>query len=222
MTMKHYLSVLLVMLLAGTASAGVIFSEDFEGGINQDVIPAGVIAGTQFEVITGNVDHIKNDADPANPYAIMCGAGGSCIDTTGSGNARGEIRTIDAIDFLPGTYYLSFSLQGWKDHQNNTATANIQVLLPGLVDVTLSRNGATNPYPVEWLVFDVLAPQSVNLTFRDLGGSAGYAGAILDSIVIGTTAGDVPEPSTLLLSLPVLAGLALLRRRGKPSRGAAN
>lgn len=216
--MKHSLCILLLMLLASTAPAGIIFSEDFEGGIDAETIPVGVIAGTQFEVVSGNVDHIKNDASPANPYAVMCGSGGSCIDTTGS-QGRGEIRTIDAIDFLPGTYYLSFSLQGWKDYSDTTETAMIQVLLPGLVDATFLRDGAANPYPIERILFDVLAPQSVKLTFRDLSGSAGYAGAILDDVVIGTAtagdAGEVPEPSTLLLSVPVLAGLAILRRRGK-------
>lgn len=213
--MKRYVCALLLMLAVGGASAGVIFSEDFEGGVNQDVIGVGSITGTLFEVVSGNVDHIKDDASPANPYAVMCGAGGSCIDTTGSaGNVnspgRGEIRTTNAINFAPGLYYLSFSLQGWKDFNNIAATASIRVLLPGLLDVTLSRNGASNPYNLERFAFIVPVAQNVKLTFRDLGGSAKYAGAILDDVEIGTT---VPEPSTLLLIFPALAAIAALRRR---------
>ncbi|MCC6263614.1 MAG: PEP-CTERM sorting domain-containing protein [Bryobacterales bacterium] len=207
--MRRYVCAFLCMLLVSAASAGVIFSEDFEGGVNQDVIAIGLIAGTQFEVVTGNVDHIKDDADPANPYATMCGTGGSCIDTTGSGS-RGEIRSTVEFNFLPGIYYLSFSLQGWRDSSNNTASANVQVLLPGLVDTVFARTGTHGPYDRERIQFDVFAPQTVKLTFRDLSGSAGYAGAILDDVEIGTA---TPEPSTLLLLLPALAAVAALRRR---------
>lgn len=213
--MKRYVCALLWMLMASAASAGVIFSEDFEGGVDQDVVSIGLIAGTQFEVVAGNVDHIKDDADPANPYAMMCGAGGSCIDTTGSG-ARGEIRSVVEIDLLPGVYYLSFSLQGWRDSRNNTASANVQVLLPGLIDQVFARSGSLGLYAPERIQFYVFVPQSVKLTFRDLGGSAGYAGAILDDVEIGTA---TPEPSSLLLMLPALAALAALRRRSlKPGR----
>lgn len=207
--MKRYVCALLWMLMASAASAGVIFSEDFEGGVDQDVAAIGLLTGTQFEVVAGNVDHIKDDADPANPYAMMCGAGGSCIDTTGSG-ARGEIRSIVEFNFLPGIYYLSFSLQSWRDFDNNTASANIQVLLPGLVNEVFSRSRTHGPYDRERIQFDVFVPQSVKLTFRDLGGSAAYAGAILDDVEIGTA---TPEPSSLLLMLPALAVLAALRRR---------
>lgn len=207
--MKRYVFALLWMLMVSTASAGVIFSEDFEGGVDQDVISVGLIAGTQFEVVAGNVDHIKDDADPANPYAMMCGAGGSCLDTTGSG-ARGEIRTIAEINFLPGLYYLSFNLQRWRDFNNNTASANIQVILPGLVDQVYFRSRTYGPYDIERIEFAVDTPQSAKLTFRDLGGSAGYAGAILDDVEIGTT---TPEPSSLLLVLPALGALVALRRR---------
>ena len=207
--MKRYVFALLWMLMASTASAGILFTEDFEGGVDEDVIPVGLIAGTQFEVVAGNVDHIKDDAVPPNPYAMMCGAGGSCIDTTGSGS-RGEIRSIVEIDFLPGLYYLSFSLQGWRDFNNNTASANIQVILPGLADRVFSRSPSNGPYDRERIEFFVDAAQSVKLTFRDLGGSAGYAGAILDDVEIGTS---TPEPSSLLLVLPALGALAVLRRR---------
>ncbi len=207
--MKRYVFALLWMLMVSTASAGVIFSEDFEGGLGRNVISAGLIDGTVFEVVSGNVDHIKDDSSPANPYAVMCGAGGSCIDTTGS-RSRGEIRSIVEINFLPGYYYLSFSLQGWKDFNNLTASANIQVILPGLVDQVFSRNGAQGPYGIERIEFFVDAPQNLKLTFRDLGGSAGYAGAILDDVEIGTS---TPEPSSMLLILPALGVLAALRRR---------
>lgn len=207
--MRRYVCAFLCMLLVSAASAGVIFSEDFEGGVDQDVHGLGLIAGTQFEVVAGNVDHIKDDADPANPYAMMCGSGGSCIDTTGSGS-RGEIRSIVEFTFTPGVYYLSFSLQGWRDFDNNTASANIQILIPGLVDEVLIRTRTHGPYDRERIQFDVFAPQTVRLTFRDLSGSAGYAGAILDDVEIGTA---TPEPSTLLLLLPALAAVAALRRR---------
>ena len=204
--MKRYVCALLLMLAVSGASAGVIFSEDFEGGVNPSFVTAGnIISGTEFEVVSGSVDYIK----PPSAYAVMCGAGGSCIDTTGSGT-RGEIRTIAAIDFLPGIYYLSFNLQGWKDFNNLTRSASIQVLIPGLLDVTLSRNGANNPYDLEWMQFVVPTSQSVKLTFRDLSGNAGFAGAILDDVEIGTS---TPEPSSLLLILSGFAALAVLRRR---------
>ncbi len=213
--MKRYVFALLLMLMASTASAGVIFSEDFEGGLGRNVISTGLIDGTAFEVVSGNVDHIKDDASPANPYAVMCGAGGSCIDTTGSGG-RGEIRSTVEIHFLPGYYYLSFSLQGWKDFNNLTASANIQVILPGLVDQIFARSRTHGPYDRERIEFYADAEQSVKLTFRDLGGSAGYAGAILDDVEIGTS---TPEPSSLLLVLPALGALVGLRRRNARRAG---
>ncbi|MDZ7640178.1 MAG: PEP-CTERM sorting domain-containing protein [Bryobacterales bacterium] len=212
--MKRYVCALLALLAVHAATAGVIFSEDFEGGVNQDVIPVGILSGTQFEVISGNVDHIKDDADPASPYAVMCGAGGSCIDTTGSQSdpsspGRGEMRTINEISFLPGLYYISFNLQGWSFDEFQ-ATASIQVLIPGLLDVTLFRDGSGNPHLPERIPFEVNSAQAVKLTFRDLGGNFGFAGAILDDVEVGTA---TPEPSSLLLLLPALAGIAFWRRR---------
>jgi hypothetical protein len=199
---------LALLVLTGWISAGVIFSEDFEGQSPAEVV-TGLIGTTAFEVIAGNVDLVA----PPNPYTALCGTGNSCIDTTGSGG-RGTISTINPIHFAPGLYYLSFRLQGWSYPDPEIGTINesatIRVILPGLLDTAFFVAGASNPYPLVRIVFSVETEQNLKLTFQDLSGSAGYAGAILDDIEIGTA---VPEPASFLLMLPGLAGLLWARKR---------
>jgi hypothetical protein len=212
--MKTTRVALALLVLTGWLTAGVIFSEGFEGGTPGDVI-TGVIAGTTFEVTGGNVDLVA----PPNIYASLCGGGGACIDTTGSGG-RGTIQTVDTIFFEPGTYILRFSLQGWSFVDPGIGllneSATIRVILGSVVSEVISVTGSANPYPVYQIVFPIFSEQNLRLSFQDLSGSAGYAGAILDDIVIETT---VPEPASFLLVLPALAGLLWARRRRTSSIG---
>jgi hypothetical protein len=144
---------------------------------------------------------------------------------TGAGLPRegGEIRTVNEIFFEAGDYALSVNLQGWKDPWGLTRSAEIQILLPGLLDVSFVRNGANGEYPIEVLFFTVTNPTSVKLTIKDISDTGdaiygtdvrSYAGAILDDVEIARVGGDVssiPEPSAYLLVAPLLVGLIVSR-----------
>lgn len=220
-----------LLLLAGSLTADTIFSEDFNGGVVGQRIQSTsspgtdgltpLETGTQFEVVSGSVDMITN----ADPYFPMCTTGTSCIDMTGAGVPRegGEIRTVNEIFFEAGDYVLSVNLQGWKDPSGLTRSAEIQVLLPGLLDVSSVRNGAHGEYSIEVLFFTVAHPTSVKLTIKDISDPGNlaygddvrsYAGAILDDVEITRVGGDVssvPEPSAYLLVAPLLVGLIVSR-----------
>lgn len=224
-------SLFCLLLLGGSLAASTIFSEDFNGGVVGQVIRSDsspgtdgktpLETGTQFEVVGGSVDMIT----AADDYFAMCSTGTSCLDTTGSGGPRqgGEIRTVSEIFFEAGDYALSVNLQGWKDPWGLTQSAEIQILLPGLLDVSFVRNGAHGEYPIEVLFFTVTNPTSVKLTIKDISDPGNavygadvrtYAGAILDDIEITRVGGDVsdvPEPSAYLLVAPLLVGLIVSR-----------
>lgn len=220
-----------VLLLAGSLAANTIFAEDFNGGVVGQVIRSDsspgtdgnspLQTGTQFEVVGGSIDMITS----ADPYFPMCTTGTSCIDLTGAGIPRqgGEIRTVNEIFFDVGDYALSVNLQGWNDPWGLTHSAEVQILLPGLLNVSVVRNGAHGEYPIEVLFFTVTTPTSVKLTIKDISdpGNAvygsdvrSYAGAILDDVEITRVGGDVseiPEPSAYLLVAPLLVGLIVSR-----------
>jgi hypothetical protein len=214
-----------LLVVAGMLGAGTIdirnapLFENFEGGVHQaTVLTPGTWTGTLFQVISGTIDHIKDDAVPPNPYALMCRNGTSCIDTAGAGLPRvgGEIQTIDDLYFEPGEYILRFDLQGWRDFNGLTRVATIQVILPGLFDasdnLTFTRDGAApSLYPRVELIFTVNAPLTTRLTFKDVSvagapGVSSFAGAILDDVVLKST---VPEPQTMGLLLLGLTGIAI-------------
>lgn len=224
---------LAALAATATLSANTIFSENFNNGVVGQVIRSDsslgtdgntpLQTGTQFEVISGSVDMITD----ADPYFPMCLTGTSCIDLTGSGVPRqgGEIRTVNEIYFEAGEYALSINLQGWQDPWGFSRAAEIQILLPGLLDVSLIRDGAHGEYPIEVLFFTVTTATSVKLTIRDISDSANenygsqvssFAGAILDDVEIARLGGDVaevPEPSAYLLVAPFLVGLLISRTR---------
>lgn len=190
------------ILLAAALSlpAGIIFSEDFEGGVAIQSQTSGVLEGTQFRIVSGSVDVVTPDAQ----YAVNCTypTSGTCIDTTGGGHdGLGTIETIDEIELTPGEYILSFDLIGWK-YYSNTQRATVRVTFGDIFDQVFERDGALNPYDTIIAPFVVQSDTSARLTISTLQGRA-FAGAILDNIMISTPddASDVhsPEPGTWAL-----------------------
>jgi hypothetical protein len=201
--MKRFITVLLFLSSVTALNAGVIFQEDFEGysGTLGYIDATGILAGTQFSLTSGTVD-----LNGAAWYSVLCHspASGTCVDTTGGGGHPGVITTTSAIALSAGTYVLSFDLAGWDDgtYQENTS---VQVTLGSLLSQTFYRDGASNPYSTVEIGFTVPVDTTAYLSFADLGGSAGYAGAVLDNISIA----ESPEPGTLMLLAVGIAGLAI-------------
>lgn len=204
-----------ILLLAAAISlpAGIIFSEDFEGGTPVQSQTSGVLQGTQFQVVSGSVDVVG----PLTNYASNCGAptSGTCVDTTGGGSGGlGTIETIEEIELQPGEYILSFDLIGWFYAVDGlTQKATVQVTFGSLFDAVYERNGKLNPYATVNEIITVDTATSAKLVFSTISGSK-FAGAILDNVLIRTAAEEdisTPEPSSL--ALLGLGGLLLALRK---------
>ncbi len=199
-------------LLAAAISlpAGIIFSEDFEGGVAIQSQTSGVLVGTQFRVVSGSVDVVTPDAQ----YADNCSYPtiGTCIDTTGGGSGGlGTIETIDEIELAAGEYVLSFDLIGWHRVKTKlTQKATIRVTFGDLFDAVYERDGALNPYSTIIVPLVVDTPTSARLVFSTIKGSA-FAGVILDNIMLvgPDDPADVHSPEPGTLALLGLGGLIL-------------
>jgi len=203
--MKHVKFLLLFLAVVLAAPAASIFSENFDGATPGYDGALGIIAGTQFSVVSGSIDvnGPGNGTTIAAYYPVLCVAptSGNCIDTTGGVAGRGTISTTNQILFsATGEYILSFDLAGWNDGVYTDATATVQVDLGSLIVAnTFTRDGGGNPYLAVEIPFLVTVPNtSATLTFKDLSGNYSFAGAILDNISIDDPA-PVPEPASILL-----------------------
>jgi hypothetical protein len=206
---------LAAVLLAAALSlpAGIIFHEDFEGGVAIQSQTSGVLEGTQFRVVSGSVDIVT----PYAQYAVNCTypTSGTCIDTTGGGeDGLGTIETIDEIELAAGEYILSFDLIGWR-YYSNTQRATVRVTLGDLFDQVFERDGALNPYETIIVPLVVESDTSARLVFSTLQGRK-FAGAILDNIIIRSVddVSDVhsPEPGTWAL-IGLGGALLFIRKR---------
>ena len=203
--------VVLTLLMGVGVYAGPILSENFESA-TAGFYTSGAIAGTAFSVVSGSIDI----NDPSS-YGWLCAApaSGACVDTTGSVGTtpgRGIFETTNLLNLTPGQYFLSFSLVRWNDTENGGGPqdASISVSLGGLYNETFTvDSGWVNQQIIRNIT--VASDTSANLRFTDLGGSAGFAGAIVDNVTLDT----VPEPSTLCLLGLGLAVVQFARRSGK-------
>ena len=200
--MRHGKLLLLFLAVVLASPAATIFSENFEGATPGFNNATGAIAGTQFTLTSGSIDvnGPGNGSSISGFYQELCVAptSGNCIDTTGGNPAgRGTISTTIPISFnTPGSYALSFDLAGWYEPGFTDVHATVQVDLGSLiVHDQFTANGASNPYAVVTIPFQVTAPTAATLTFTDLSGNYTFAGAILDNVSISST----PEPGSVLL-----------------------
>ena len=182
--MKHVKFLLLFLAVVLAAPAAAIFSEDFEGATPGYDGTLGIIAGTQFSLVSGSIDvnGPGNGGSIAPYYPELCVAptSGNCIDTTGGESGRGTMSTTVPISFTTaGAYVLSFDLEGWSDSGFTDAYATVRVDLGSLiVNDQFTVYGANNPYLPAGILFQVIAPTQATLTFTDLGGNYSFAGAI--------------------------------------------
>jgi hypothetical protein len=192
----------LILSMSVGLHASSILSENFESA-TAGFYTSGAIAGTAFSVVSGSID-----INSPSSYGWLCSApaAGNCVDTTGStGSApgRGVFETTNLLNLPTGQYVLSFSLVRWNDTQNGGGLqdASINVSLGGLYSETFTVDGGWVDQQVVRSI-TVASDTSANLLFTDLGGTAGFAGAIVDNVTLDS----VPEPSTFwLLGLGVAA-----------------
>jgi hypothetical protein len=205
---------LLGVALVSAAPAATIFTEDFSGA-TIGFYNAGVITGTGFSIVSGSADIV---GPGVGNYGHLCvaPAGGQCLDTHGSGATRGVIETTNLLDFnTPGVYTLSFALVRWNDSEPQGAGLQdsvVTVTIGGLFNKTYTVDGTwVNQTVTE--VINIAAPSgTARIRFADGGGSAPYAGAILDNVTLDS---PVPEPGTVALMSAGLLAAGLLSRRKK-------
>lgn len=188
---------LLVLFMSNVASAGIIFSEDFESGLSFGV-------GENWSSNrSGVIVNDPLDIDRALSFRALVGGGD---------------LSSNNIFSTTGKFYVSVDYLGTCDNNNcggffwNSISNWVGTTAPYL-DL-LVDNGTWTTYMVE------LTGNVMSISFEDWSGSAGIAGdAFFDNILISDTSfaerAPVPEPATLgLFGLSVL-GMALRRKLKK-------
>jgi hypothetical protein len=188
-----------VSLLAGSASAAQIFLDTF------DTSPTGLnVAPAGWTQSNGTVDTF-----PHGFLGLPClGGAGRCVDLDGSTSNAGVLTSNTTFALMAGaTYTLSYWLAGSQRGDSNTVTVS-------LGGVSVSH---TLPSAAPYAQFSLVVMPAVNLAgqaivFDHAGGD--NLGLLLDSVALDeSTAGVIPEPSTMVLLAGALAALALARKR---------
>lgn len=183
-----------VLLTVSTASASVIFSDNFNSetaGLNT--------TPSQWSLVSGSVDVI-----PSGGLYDFYPGNGLYVDMDGSTGQAGSIKTTAQFAYTSGQQYqLTF------DYGLNSSGGVPQYLnysfggMSGMVTIS-SRPSSLQSYSV------LFAPTTSGVGSLAFSASPdGYSGPILDNVVLSA----VPLPATGLLLLGGLAGLGSLRRR---------
>jgi hypothetical protein len=216
--------IFLAIFVAASMScqAEIIFIENFEGATvtteaNGGPLSAGVIPGTLFSVVSGNID-IKGPGW----YPLLCSgaASGKCVDTVGGSGLNSGQKIETTLDYnlnANSHYRLTFDLGGWTSHDPD----GDQVYNIGPHDATVLVTLGGDYSESFNIAFDV-APSTITRTFVSSGGSRklafentesdkSYAGLMLDNITLE----HAPEPSSIVLlgSGMLLALLVAARSR---------
>jgi hypothetical protein len=179
------------LLLAGTANATVVFSDNFDANtVGLNATPSG------WTVSDGTVDIIG-----AGYFDFLPG-NGKYLDMDGSRSNAGTISR--SLNLTAGTpYVLSFELAG--NHRNG-ATESVAVSFGSASSShSLPQSAGFTPFS---LAFTPVTSGAFTLSFGGAGGD--NIGMLLDRVAVTA----VPEPQTYaLLALGLLAVGAAVRRR---------
>lgn len=188
------LAILTAALLATSAQAQIVFSDDFEANsLGLNLTPAG------WTITNGGT------VDTLGPglYSELCGGIGKCLDMDGSTGLAGALSRSFSLT-AGTTYTLSFDIAG---NRRGAGTETGTVML-GTSTLNYSLADSVTAYQTMSLAFTPLTSGSYALSFANAGGD--NYGAILDNV---TLTAAVPEPTSAALLLLGLSGVALLKRR---------
>jgi hypothetical protein len=209
----------LPLLLATSARAGILLQEDFSGATPGSQY-TGSIPGTQFHVTHDNVDIVG--VLNGNFASSVANPTGNALDLVGGGGS-GAIGSNPTFNLVAGTTYtITFQdiLQGFGPTES--VTSDFTVSLGSFSERLTAIPQVVTPT----LTFTPLADESaVTLGFTTNTHPDTVHGAVLSNILLSSSVQAVqavPEPSSLALAaLGTLIGLAYARRRraGAGERG---
>lgn len=185
------------LLLSGAASAGVLFTEDFESGLS---------------AWTGKNNGAHNGQVVTDPLD----ATNSVLNWTAL-NSAGDTFTISTFSLAAGDYVLEYDYLGTCTSGNCGGFVGYSQGYPGShVWLAGTGNGYPdlNPDNGQWnhVVLAFSTATTFHLMLEDFSGSGGVAGdAYFDNFVLRTP--DVPAPAALSLLGFGIAGLGVARRR---------
>jgi hypothetical protein len=211
-TVISFAAAALLAFLTGSASAAVIFSDNFNGAT-----PGGNQVPPGWTVTNGNVDVLG--VGPNGSFADFLPGNGYYIDLDGSAGGAGVLRTAAGLSLTAGTAYtLTFSLAGSQRGSTESVLFGIDLNSDTVLDVfnTLIVQ-SSDPFTTRTLNFTPLAGTSnARIVFN--GQSNDNVGALLDNVALNSAAVTaVDEPGMLGLLTLSLMGLALTRRRTRRS-----
>ena len=204
--------------MIGAKAATIEFQENFSGSSEGGYGPGssggtGVIGGTQFKVLTGDVDVIG----PAN-YTCVANAAIKCVDLIGS-SGQGTIQSTVGIDLHAGdTYTISYTdvLQGFATGSSPSLAYTVS-----LGSHVFPASSVPSVALMSFMFTASVDELGALLTFATIGNIDNVHGPVISGITVSSVA-STPIPAALPLFASALGGLGFVGwRRRKSARSTA-